>query len=44
MKCTVCGKETSEFSNGYCLRYEKIAVDVDAELGRVFENEERTGH
>ena len=44
MKCVVCGKSTSEFSYGYCLRCEKIAVDVDAELGRVFETEERTGH
>jgi len=33
MKCTVCGKDTSEFSDGYCLRCEKIAGDVDAELG-----------
>ena len=33
MKCRVCGKGTSEFSDGYCLRCEKIAADVDAELG-----------
>ena len=32
MKCRVCGKGTSEFSDGYCLRCEKIAADVDAEL------------
>jgi hypothetical protein len=32
MKCRVCGKDTSEFSDGYCLRCEKIAADVDAEL------------
>ena len=32
MKCRVCGKGTSEFSDGYCLRCEKIAADVEAEL------------
>jgi hypothetical protein len=32
MKCRVCGKGTSEFSDGYCLRCEKIAADVDVEL------------
>jgi hypothetical protein len=32
MKCRVCGKSTSEFSDGYCLRCEKIAADADAEL------------
>ena len=35
MKCRVCGKGTSEFSDGYCLMCEKIATDVDAELGIV---------
>ena len=33
MKCRVCGKGTSELSGGYCLRCEKVAADVDAELG-----------
>ena len=33
MKCRVCGKGTSEFSDGYCLRCEKIAADVEAALG-----------
>ena len=32
MKCRVCGKARSEFLDGYCLRCEKIAADVDAEL------------
>jgi ribosomal protein L37E len=32
MKCRVCGKDTSEFADGYCLRCEKVAADVDAEL------------
>lgn len=34
MKCRRCGKLTSEFSDGYCLRCEKIATDVDAELAK----------
>jgi len=34
MKCRICGKGTSEFSDGYCLRCEKIAADVEAELAR----------
>ena len=33
VKCRVCGKGTSDFSDGYCVRCEKIAADVDAELG-----------
>jgi hypothetical protein len=37
MKCRVCGKGTSEFSDGYCLRCEKIAADVDGELAMEFE-------
>ena len=36
MKCIVCGKSTSEFSDGYCLRCEKLAVDVDIELSGRF--------
>jgi hypothetical protein len=32
MRCRICGKGTSEFSDGYCMRCEKIAADVDAEL------------
>jgi hypothetical protein len=32
MKCRLCGKGTSEFSDGYCLRCEKIAADAEAEL------------
>jgi hypothetical protein len=32
MKCRICGKGTSEFSDGYCLMCEKIAADVEAEL------------
>jgi hypothetical protein len=32
MKCRVCGKSTSELSGWYCLRCEKIAADVEAEL------------
>ena len=32
MKCGVCGKDTSELSGGHCLRCEKIAADVEAEL------------
>ena len=32
MKCRICGKGTSEFSDGYCLKCEKIAADVDTEL------------
>ena len=44
MKCIVFGKGTSEVSDGYCLRCEKIAVDVDAELGRVFEPREKIVH
>jgi len=39
MKCRVCGKSTSEYSYGYCLRCEKIAADVDAELGMECEPE-----
>ena len=37
MKCRVCGKDTSEYSDGYCLRCEKIAADVDAELAIKFD-------
>jgi len=33
MECKVCGKGTSDFSDGYCLMCEKIAADVEAELG-----------
>jgi hypothetical protein len=32
MKCRICGKGTTKFSDGFCLRCEKIAADVDAEL------------
>ena len=32
MKCRICGKGTSEFSDGHCLKCEKIAADVDTEL------------
>ena len=32
MKCRICGKGTSEFSDGYRLKCEKIAADVEAEL------------
>jgi len=32
MKCKIYGKSTSEFSDGHCLRCEKIAADVEAEL------------
>ena len=32
MKCRACGKDTAELSGGYCLRCEKIAADVEAEL------------
>jgi hypothetical protein len=44
MKCRVCGRSTSEFSDGYCLRCEKIAADVDAELSMGFEATEERGH
>ena len=44
MKCRACGKGTSEFSDGYCLRCEKIAADVDAELAIGFEPEDEIGH
>ena len=27
MKCQLCGKNPSEFMNGYCLRCEKMSVD-----------------
>ena len=36
MRCSVCGGSTSEFSDGYCLRCEKIAADVDSELAMEF--------
>ena len=39
MKCRVCGKDSSEFSDGHCLRCEKIAADVDAELAIGFEQQ-----
>lgn len=32
MKCRICDKGTSEFSDGYCLRCDKIAADVEVEL------------
>ena len=41
MKCRVCGKETSEFSDEYCLRCEKIAADVGAELAIEVERQPR---
>jgi len=44
MKCRVCGKSTSEFSDGYCLRCEKIAADVDAELAIGIELRDRNVH
>jgi len=40
MKCRVCGKSTSELSGMYCLRCEKIATDVQADLAREFEGRE----
>lgn len=44
MKCKICGKGTSEFSDGYCLRCEKVAEDVEAELVIGFESKIDTGH
>jgi hypothetical protein len=44
MKCRICGRGTSEFSDGYCLRCEKIAADIDAELAIGFETTEEVGH
>ena len=41
MKCRVCGKGRSELSDGYCLRCEKIAADVDAELAIEVEQQSR---
>ena len=41
MKCRVCGKGISEFSDGYCLRREKIAADVDAEVAIEVEQQSR---
>jgi hypothetical protein len=38
MTCRLCGKDTSEDSGGYCLRCEKIAADVQADLAREFED------
>jgi len=32
MRCKICGKGTSDFSDGYCLTREKIAADVEVEL------------
>ena len=39
MKCRICGKGTSEFSDGYCLRCEKTAADVDIELASGIEQQ-----
>jgi|GEM_PF-7118004 len=44
MKCRACGKSTSEFSDGYCLRCKKIAADVDAELAVGFGPQDESGH
>jgi hypothetical protein len=38
MRCKLCGKDTSDVSAGHCLRCEKIAADVQADLAREFEN------
>jgi len=44
MKCRVCGKGISEFSDEYCLRCEKIAADVEAELAIGVESKIGNGH
>ena len=44
MKWRVCGKGTSEFSDGYCLRCDKIAADVEAELAIGVEPTDGTEH
>jgi hypothetical protein len=42
MKCIICGRSASEFSDGYCLRCEKVAADVDIELSAGFGQEGNT--
>jgi hypothetical protein len=44
VKCRFCGEGTSEFSDGYCLKCEKIAADVDAELAIGFEPKDEIGY
>jgi len=44
MKCRVCRKGTSEYSDGYCLKCEKIAADVDAQLAIGVEPMDEIGH
>jgi hypothetical protein len=38
MRCKLCGKDTSDVLAGHCLRCEKIAADVQADLAREFED------
>ena len=40
MRCRLCGKDTPEVLGGHCLRCEKIAADVQADLAREFEGRE----
>jgi len=40
MKCKLCRKDTSDFLGRYCLRCEKIAADVQADIAREFEGRE----
>ena len=44
MKCRVSDKRTSESPDGYCLRCEKIAADVDAEWAIGVEVVDEIGH